>query len=93
MGLPGHRTLITDWAGRCQELQQHHAERLQVTAERVPVEGATARQVAQAVFRLGDLNIHETRFAMAETLSHLELLVDRGLLSAEREQLTHYFPA
>ena len=93
LALPGHRALITDWAGRSEELQAHHAERLDVTGNCVPIEGATARQIAQAVFRLRDLNVHETRFAMAETLSHLELLVDRGLISAEREELTHYFPA
>ena len=92
MALPGHRALITDWAGRSEELIQHHADRLDVTADCVPVTGATAREVAQAVFRLGDLNIHETRFAMAETLSHLELLVDRGEISAERDTLTRYFP-
>lgn len=92
MALPGHRALITDWAGRSEELIQHHAERLDVTANCVPVTGATAREIAQAVFRLGDLNIHETRFAMAETLSHLELLVDRGAISAERDTLTRYFP-
>ncbi|MGB1252013.1 MAG: MBL fold metallo-hydrolase [Candidatus Promineifilaceae bacterium] len=93
LALPGHRALITDWAGRSEELQQHHAERLDVTANCVPVDGANARQIAQAVFRLGDLNMHETRFAMAETLSHLELLVDQGLLSAEREAITYYYPA
>lgn len=92
LGLPGHRALITDWTGRCEELQVHHAERLDITANCVPAGGATAREVAQAVFRLNDLNIHETRFAMAETLSHLELLVERGCISAERGTTTQYHP-
>jgi glyoxylase-like metal-dependent hydrolase (beta-lactamase superfamily II) len=84
LALPGHRTLIHDWQGRVQALLHHHADRLAVTAEAVATHpdraGATVADVAQAVFRLDDLTSHETRFAIAETRSHLELLVAQGQL-------------
>lgn len=79
LALPGHRAAIADWRGRLEELEQHHAVRLQETLAVVTAD-CTVAQVAQAVFRLDDLNTHEVRFAVAETRSHLELLVDAGRL-------------
>ena len=80
LALPGHRKLIEDWAGRSDELVAHHEQRLAATLDAVPVSGATIAEVATTVFRLGSLNSHEVRFAIAETYSHLAYLVKAGEL-------------
>lgn len=77
LALPGHRALISDWRGRLTELIDHHHDRLQHTLNAVTGNNTIA-EVAQRVFRLRELNIHEARFAVAETRSHLEMLVEQG---------------
>ncbi|MCL4861287.1 MAG: MBL fold metallo-hydrolase [Caldilineaceae bacterium] len=79
LALPGHRHAIHDWPGRIAELQQHHAERLTTMAE--SADGATAFQVMERAFPAGLLSEHELRFALAETLAHLEHLVIRRQLN------------
>lgn len=92
LALPGHRRPIDDWRGRLAELQQHHADRLAHTLAAVQGGDTSVAAVAQTVFRLGDLNAHEVRFAMAETLSHLEMLVSDGALACERAAVWRYAP-
>jgi glyoxylase-like metal-dependent hydrolase (beta-lactamase superfamily II) len=79
--LPGHGPLFHDLAGRVDELSSHHQERLakmHAALEQGPDgEPATAYQVSQRVFA-GELSDHQRRFALAETLAHLEYLVDGG---------------
>ena len=79
--LPGHGPLFHDLAGRVDELSSHHRERLaemHAALEQGPDgEPATAYQVSQRVFE-GELSDHQRRFALAETLAHLEHLVDGG---------------
>ena len=83
---PGHRSDIEDWSGRLGELLTHHANRLEETYEAVPAGSLrTVAQIATTVFRLGELNAHEMRFAMAETWSHIIWLVKAGRL-VEMEQ-------
>jgi glyoxylase-like metal-dependent hydrolase (beta-lactamase superfamily II) len=74
---PGHGPLFHDLAGRIDELVLHHEERLSVM--RVALEGgpATAYDIARRVFP-DDLSDHQIRFALAETLAHLEHLVNDG---------------
>ena len=74
---PGHGPLFHDLAGRIDELVLHHEERLSVM--RVAMEGgpATAYDIARRVFP-DDLSDHQIRFALAETLAHLEHLVNDG---------------
>jgi glyoxylase-like metal-dependent hydrolase (beta-lactamase superfamily II) len=74
LALPGHGPLITDWQGRIQQLLAHHDERLTVMA--AVVNGrATPYEISQRVFDFNRLSIHEKRFAVAETLAHLDYLV------------------
>jgi len=74
---PGHGRLFHDLDGRIDELVLHHEERLSVMHEAFAGESATAFEIARRVFP-DDLSDHQLRFALAETLAHLEHLVDDG---------------
>lgn len=84
LALPGHGPLINNWSRRLIELEQHHAERLELMRT-VAGDGATAYEVCTRVFDVTRLSPHEMRFAIAETLSHLELLVQQGLLQRDSQ--------
>ena len=71
LALPGHRALIEDWPGRIDQLIAHHEARLDRALTAV-WGGATAYQVATQLFDFGRLTPHEIRFALVETLAHLE---------------------
>lgn len=80
LALPGHKSLIADWRGRIDELLAHHDHRL-VAMEKVAVnspDGATVFEVSRAIFDYEKLTAHEIRFAVAETLAHLEALREAG---------------
>jgi len=77
LALPGHGPPITRFHERLEELRIHHAERL-TAMERAVGAGATAYEVCTAVFPLQELTSHQMRFAMAETLAHLEYLAAQG---------------
>jgi glyoxylase-like metal-dependent hydrolase (beta-lactamase superfamily II) len=80
LALPGHKTLITDWRGRLRELLDHHEARLDRAADAVRLGCATAYEVAYRIFETERFTAHEWRFAIAETLAHLEHLVAQGVL-------------
>ncbi len=84
LALPGHGPLIDNWQRRLSELAQHHTERLEVMRT-LARDGATAYEVCTGVFDVNRLSPHEMRFAIAETLSHLELLVQQGLLHRDSQ--------
>jgi glyoxylase-like metal-dependent hydrolase (beta-lactamase superfamily II) len=77
LALPGHKALITDWRGRLEELLAHHEARLVHTLTAVEHE-STVYDASLKVFNSGAFSSHEWRFAMAETLAHLEYLRLRG---------------
>ena len=83
LALPGHRTLITDWRGRLAELEQHHAERLEKMLEAINGTGVTPYHVSNYLFDHSKLSMHEIRFAVSETLAHLEYLVEQKRLRRE----------
>jgi glyoxylase-like metal-dependent hydrolase (beta-lactamase superfamily II) len=74
---PGHGPLFHDLDGRIDELLLHHEERLLVMHEALDGDPATAFEVARRVFP-DDLSDHQLRFALAETLAHLEHLANDG---------------
>jgi glyoxylase-like metal-dependent hydrolase (beta-lactamase superfamily II) len=80
--LPGHGSPFTAADGRVQRIIDHHERRLAAMLEVVGPAGASAWEVCAAAFRAEDLNGHQLRFAMAETLAHMELLAERGLVRA-----------
>lgn len=73
--LPGHGPLFHDLDGRIGEIVRHHEERLDVMHESFDGEPATSLTIARKVFP-DDLTDHQLRFAVAETLAHLEHLVE-----------------
>ncbi|MGZ8687983.1 MAG: MBL fold metallo-hydrolase [Gaiellaceae bacterium] len=77
LALPGHGDLIEDPVGRAHELIEHHRERLDVTAAALSGEPATGYEVSYPLFG-AELKPAARRFAVAETLSHLERLVLDG---------------
>ncbi|GIW02803.1 MBL fold metallo-hydrolase [Roseiflexus sp.] len=84
LALPGHGPLITRFHERLDELRVHHVERLEAMEHAIGA-GATAYEVCTAVFPLQELTSHQMRFAMAETLAHLEYLATQGRV----EQIEH----
>lgn len=77
LALPGHGDPIRDPAGRARELIAHHRERLEATASALGTEPRSAYEVSFPLFG-DDLKPAARRFAVAETLSHLERLVLEG---------------
>jgi glyoxylase-like metal-dependent hydrolase (beta-lactamase superfamily II) len=84
LALPGHGPLIRAFGERLAELHAHHHERLEIM-ERATGAGATAFSICTAVFPTSALSPHQMRFAMAETLAHLEYLVGVGRLERAGE--------
>jgi glyoxylase-like metal-dependent hydrolase (beta-lactamase superfamily II) len=73
----GHGEPIADPAGRARELIRHHEERLRRTHAALGPEPRTGYDVSLALFGV-DLKPGARRFAVAESLSHLERLVLEG---------------
>ena len=74
LALPGHGEPLEDPVGRAHELIEHHRERLDATAAALADEPRTGFELSFALFG-ADLKPAARRFAVAETLSHLERLV------------------
>jgi glyoxylase-like metal-dependent hydrolase (beta-lactamase superfamily II) len=74
---PGHGPLFHDLDGRIDELALHHEERLSVMHGAFAGAPATAFEISRRVFP-EELSEHQLRFALAETLAHLEYLTDEG---------------
>lgn len=90
LALPGHRALITDWVGRLTELMNHHEHRLGRCMDAVERGLDNAYSIAQQIFETERFTVHEWRFAVAETLAHLEFLRLRGYLSRDGETVWKY---
>lgn len=86
---PGHGPLFHDLDGRIDELVLHHEERLTVMHEAFSDGPATAFEIARRVFP-DELSDHQLRFALAETLAHLEHLVDDGRAWHLDGDVVHY---
>lgn len=82
LALPGHGPLIQAFGERLAELRAHHRERLAIMEQAVGP-GATAFAVCGQVFPTAALSPHQMRFAMAETLAHLEYLAANGRLKRD----------
>ena len=77
LALPGHGEPITDPAGRARAVLAHHAARLDETATALDSEPQSGYEVSLALFG-EELAPSQRRFAVAETLAHLEHLVAIG---------------
>jgi glyoxylase-like metal-dependent hydrolase (beta-lactamase superfamily II) len=86
----GHGGPVTDPAGRARELIDHHRRRLEETAAALEGRVLTGFDVSRQLFG-DDLSPTQRRFAVAETLSHLERLVfDGAVARAGDDQLILY---
>jgi glyoxylase-like metal-dependent hydrolase (beta-lactamase superfamily II) len=74
VALPGHGDPIEDPVGRARELIAHHRERLDVAEAALSDRPRSGYEVSFDLFG-ADLKPAARRFAVAETLSHLERLV------------------
>ena len=77
LAVAGHGEPIADPSGRARQLLAHHRERLDATAAALGDEPRTGYEVSFPLFGT-DLKVSARRFAVAETLSHLERLVLEG---------------
>ncbi|MFS0872793.1 MBL fold metallo-hydrolase [Paenibacillus xylanilyticus] len=81
---PGHRNPFGHFSERTSHLLAHHEERLQKMAEHIYEHQANGYDVCVSLF--GDrLGIHQLRFAMSETLAHLQELIRRERIVQEQK--------
>jgi glyoxylase-like metal-dependent hydrolase (beta-lactamase superfamily II) len=81
---PGHGEPIHDAPARARELIEHHRTRLDDHLAALSAEPRTAYEVSLHVFG-NELAPTQRRFAVAETLSHLERLVREGRAARSRD--------
>jgi glyoxylase-like metal-dependent hydrolase (beta-lactamase superfamily II) len=82
---PAHGKVFSHYRERIEELEQHHAERLGDIKEFVDKMGeVTAYEVCVELFG-HQRSIHQLRFAMSETLAHLEYLRLNGEMGISRQ--------
>jgi glyoxylase-like metal-dependent hydrolase (beta-lactamase superfamily II) len=77
IALPGHGDPVEDPTERCRAIVEHHRRRLDETAAALGREPSTGFEVSLALFGR-ELAPAARRFAVAETLSHLERLIHEG---------------
>lgn len=75
-GYPGHRRPFTGFRERTIKLLAHHEQRLDAMEHKINAEPSNGYDVCMSIFN-SKLTLHQLRFAMSETLAHLEELIDR----------------
>ena len=96
--LPAHEYSFDDLGARLDELEHHHAARLQEVFDAIDAGARTAYEIAGgirwAIGTFQSFNSWTRRAAMSETLSHLRYLVRQGRLREELvdELLTYSRP-
>jgi len=84
LALPAHGEPFEDVRGRVEELILHHQRRLNTLLSLMTRRGSTPYTLSQRLFGK-DLPDQARRFALAETLAHLEHLVAQGLAAKGQE--------
>jgi glyoxylase-like metal-dependent hydrolase (beta-lactamase superfamily II) len=77
--LPSHGKPFTGLHTRIQQLQQHHDDRLADVLAACTQTPGSACDMLPVLFKR-TLDLHQTTFAMGESIAHLHALVDRGQL-------------
>lgn len=90
VAFPGHGPLIKDPQGRIDEILHHHDERMRLMSEAVTGNPKTAYEVSLEIWG-AELPIFEKPLALAETVQHLELLVEEGRLQKILRNSIVYF--
>jgi glyoxylase-like metal-dependent hydrolase (beta-lactamase superfamily II) len=86
----GHGPAIEDVRGRAKSILEHHRERLDLAEQALDRTPRSAYDVSLALFK-DELSSSQRRFALAESLAHLERLVAVG--RARRESASAYVAA
>lgn len=87
--IPSHGKPFYNANKRIEEIIEHHHERLEETLEKING-NHTIHRICDELFDF-ELTIHETRFAIGETIAHLEYLRQRGELTrSEVDGIWHY---
>jgi hypothetical protein len=74
LALPGHKHRLRDPSARAREIRTHHHHRLDAAEAALGDRPRTAYEVSLELFE-ADLSAVLRRFALAESLAHLERLV------------------
>ena len=80
---PGHGDPFDHLAERCQELIDHHRERLKQTAEFLQRGPLSAYEMARCLF--GEMRDYHVVLGCAEAQAHLEFLVEEGSVRCQDE--------
>ncbi|KXH87569.1 MBL fold metallo-hydrolase [Sporosarcina sp. HYO08] len=89
--IPSHGRPFYGANERINELIKHHEERLEETLQVITVE-STVFETCERLFRR-ELSVHESRFAIGETLAHLEYLRQDGQCLRELKDGKWYYSA
>jgi glyoxylase-like metal-dependent hydrolase (beta-lactamase superfamily II) len=73
LGLPSHGKPFTGIHRRVEQLQEHHRDRLAELLSACAARPHTAAEALPILFKR-ELDLHQTTFAMGETIAHLHLL-------------------
>jgi glyoxylase-like metal-dependent hydrolase (beta-lactamase superfamily II) len=92
VALPGHGDPVLDPATRAKEILEHHRRRLDETAAALASGPRNAYDVSLVLFGTS-LDASGRRFALAETLAHLERLVQEGRAARTGDDLTVSYTA
>jgi len=90
LALPGHGPVIKDPQGRVNEILRHHDKRMKLMYEAVAGGSKTAYEVSLEIWG-EELPLFEKPLALAETVQHLELLVEEGKLQKVLRNSVFYF--
>lgn len=90
--IPSHGTPFTNVHERIEELIKHHQLRLEELLDIISnASNSNAYGITLKLFR-PELNTHDLRFAIGETMSHLQYLIHQGEIAQENVNgVTHYF--
>jgi glyoxylase-like metal-dependent hydrolase (beta-lactamase superfamily II) len=90
LAFPAHGEVIDQFPERIMAIRLHHEERLNQMFS-LASSDRTAYEIASDVFGYKQLSPHQWRFAIAETLAHLEYLVSMNeLIKVERNDTIFY---
>lgn len=90
LALPAHGEVISQFSERIASIRLHHEKRLNQMFS-LALRDRTAYEIASDVFGYKQLSPHQWRFAIAETIAHLEYLVSMNeLIKVERDGIIFY---
>ncbi|MEN1967159.1 MBL fold metallo-hydrolase [Lentibacillus sp. N15] len=87
--VPSHGKPFYGANQRINEIEQHHEERLTAALDAI-VDGASVYDACHKLFQKR-LNVHEMRFAVGETLAHLEYLRHKGECKREMRNGSYWY--